>query len=316
MLLVLDRPGLSLDYERSTLLVREGDERPRSVPVRDLERVVAGPSLEISAGVLGLLAKHGVSLLVLNHRYPDRTAELVAYQSGNARRRLAQYAFHQASERRQQWARSVVALKLRRQHALLERAHHERPGLRLKPLLQRIAELEQHVADAPTSTPLASLRGFEGAAAAAYFEGFVLLFAPALGFEGRRKRPPPDPVNACLSLAYTLLHAEASGAARTAGLDPMLGGFHEPSYGQNALASDLIEPLRPAVDAWVWGMFRQQTLRPEHFRTQDGACLLQHHAQAVFYEACHERLTVWRRVLRRYARLFVSLLPEPEEQAA
>jgi CRISPR-associated protein Cas1 len=316
MLLILDRPGLSLGYERSALLIHDEGGAKRSVPVKDLERVVVGPRLAMGAGVLGLLAQHGVSLLVLNHRHPERTAELVAYQSGNARRRLAQYAFYQADELRQRWARAVVALKLRRQHALLERAHSERPDVRLKPVLRRLGEIEQHLAEASDSTPLASLRGFEGAAAAAYFEGFTLLFAPALGFEGRRKRPPPDPVNACLSLAYTLLHAEAGGAARMAGLDPMLGGFHEPSYGQNALASDLIEPLRPAVDAWVWGMFRAQTLRREHFHLQDGACLLQRHAQAVFYEAIHQRLAPWRRVLRRYARLFAQALPETAEQPA
>lgn len=312
MLLILDRPGLSLGYERSALLIHDESGGRRSVPVKELERVVAGPSLEISAGVLGLLAKHGVSLLVLNHRHPDRTAELVAYQSGNTHRRLAQYAFQQSPDLRRRWAKALVELKLRRQQGLLERAAVERPGLRLKPILHRLAELRQHVADSPESTPLASLRGYEGAAAAAYFEGFVLLFPPALGFEGRRKRPPPDPVNACLSLAYTLLHAEASGAARIAGLDPMLGGFHEPSYGQNALASDLIEPLRPAVDAWVRTLFQSHTLRHEHFHTQDGACLLQRHAQTVFYEACHERLAVWRRVLRRYARRLVAMLPELE----
>ena len=92
----------------------------------------------------------------------------------------------------------------------------------------------------------------------------------------------------------------------------MLGGFHEPSYGQDALASDLIEPLRPAVDAWVWAMFRAQTLRPEHFRHQDEGCFLQHHAQAVFYEALHQKLRVW----RRYARLFAQSLPEVAEQPA
>jgi CRISPR-associated protein Cas1 len=162
----------------------------------------------------------------------------------------------------------------------------------------------------------ASLRGIEGAAAAAFFEGYVLLFAPALGFENRRRRPPPDPVNACLSLGYTLLHAEASGVARTAGLDPMLGGFHEPSYGQDALASDLMEPLRPAVDAWVWAMFRSQTLRREHFRREEGACVLQHRAQALYYEAVHQKLRVWRRALRRYARLFAEMLPATEARLA
>ncbi len=183
-------------------------------------------------------------------------------------------------------------------------------------MLQRLAELGQHLAESAEPRPLASLRGLEGAAAAAFFEGFTLLFAPALGFEGRRRRPPPDPVNACLSLGYTVLHAEATGAARTAGLDPMLGGFHEPSYGQDALSSDLIEPLRPAVDAWVWAMFRSQTLRPEHFRLQDDACFLQHHAQEVFYEAFHQKLRVWRRVLRLYARRFTQLLPETTGQPA
>jgi CRISPR-associated protein Cas1 len=317
MLLVLDRPGLSLSYERSALLIHEEGQRKRSVPVRQLERVVVGPSLELGAGVLGLLAQHGVSLLVLNHRHPDRTAELVAHQSGNARRRLAQYEAYQSSALRQRWALGVVALKVRRQHALLERARRERPGLRLGPALRCLAELEENLAAASAAPlPLASLRGVEGAAAAAFFQGFALLFAPALEFEGRRRRPPPDPVNACLSLGYTLLHAEASGAARAAGLDPMIGGFHEPSYGQNALASDLIEPLRPAVDAWVWEMFRSQALRREHFRKDGGACLLQHHAQAVFYEAFHEKLRVWRRLLLRYARLFVGLLPQHEAPAA
>jgi len=314
MLLILDGPGLSLGYERAALLIREEGGRQRSVPVRQLERVVVGPRTELGAGVLGLLAQHGVPLLVLNHRHPDRTAELVAYQSGNARRRLAQYALFQAPAIRQAWAHDLVALKIRRQRALLERAHRERPDLRLDSSLERLAELESHLA-APQDWPLASLRGVEGAAAATFFEGYALLFAPSLGFEGRRRRPPPDPVNACLSLGYTLLHAEASGAARVAGLDPMLGGFHEPSYGQNALASDLIEPLRPAVDAWVWEMFRAQTLRREHFRTQDGASLLQHHAQAVFYEALHQKLRVWRRLLRRYARQFAAALPEHEVQS-
>lgn len=316
MLLVLDRPGLSLGYERSSLLIYEEGARTRSVPVKQLERVVVGPGLELGAGVLGVLAQHGVSLLVLNHRYPDRTAELVAYQSGNAHRRLAQYALYQVPQLRQSWAHGVVTLKVRRQHRLLERASRERPGLPLRPVLLRLTELERHLAALPANSPLASLRGLEGAAAAAFFEGFVHLFAPALGFEGRRRRPPPDPVNACLSLGYTLLHSEASGAARVAGLDPMLGGFHEPSYGQDALASDLIEPLRPAVDAWVWEMFRSHTLRPEHFRRQEDACLLGHHAQGVFYEALHQKLRVWRRLLRRYARRFAAMLPEPEAQAA
>ncbi len=311
MLLVLDRPGLSLGYERAALLIHEEGARPRSVPVRQLERVVAGPGLALDAGVLGLLARHGVSLLVLNHRHPERTAELLAHHPANVQRRLAQYALFQDPALRHRWARGLVALKLRRQRTLLERAGRERPGVPLGAIVRRLAGIEQHLAELAEAGPLATLRGLEGAAAAAFFEGYARLFAPSLGFEARRRRPPPDPVNACLSLGYTLLHAEAGGAARAAGLDPLLGGFHEPSYGQNALASDLIEPLRPAVDAWVWGLFRAETLRLEHFRHDGGACLLQRHAQSVYYAALHRKLRVWRRLLRRYAGHFAAALPEP-----
>lgn len=316
MWLVLDRPGLNLGYERAALLIREDGRPPRSVPVRQVERVVAGPRLEISAGVLGLLAEHGVSLLVLNHRHPDRTAELVAHEAANTRRRLAQYAFLREDSARLAWARALVGLKVRRQAALLQRAHRERPDVPLGGVLRRLATIQASLADPTAPGTLATLRGLEGAAAAAYFEGYPRLFAPALGFTQRRRRPPPDPVNACLSLGYTLLHAEASGAARAAGLDPLLGGFHEPSYGQNALASDLIEPLRPALDAWVWALFREGALRREHFRQEADACLLQRHAQGVYYEALHGRLRVWRRLLRRYARRFAAWLPEAVEPSA
>lgn len=316
MWLILDRPGLRLDYERATLLVREPGRPPRAVPLRQVERLVAGPRLELSAGVLGVLAAHGVSLVVVNGRHPERTAELVAHESANARRRLAQYAFLRAEPHRLSWALAVVGLKVRRQAAFLTRAHRARPDVPMGGVLRRLGAILARLAEPAAPLTLESLRGLEGAAAAAYFEGFPRLFAPALGFTQRRRRPPPDPVNACLSLGYTLLHAEAGGAARAAGLDPLLGGFHEPAYGNNALASDLIEPLRPALDAWVWALFREGTLRPEHFRHEEAACLLQRHAQSVYYEAIHGRMRVWRRVLRRYARGFATWLPESGELAA
>ena len=56
---------------------------------------------------------------------------------------------------------------------------------------------------------MGSLRGLEGAGAAAYFDGFGDLLPERLKFRSRNRRPPKDPVNAALSLGYTLLHAEA-----------------------------------------------------------------------------------------------------------
>jgi CRISPR-associated endonuclease Cas1 len=96
---------------------------------------------------------------------------------------------------------------------------------------------------------------------------------PALQFTGRNRRPPRDPVNACLSLGYTLLHAQAVQACAVAGLDPLLGFYHRPAFGRESLASDLIEALRPAVDLWVWELVRSRTLLEDHFSHARPRCL-------------------------------------------
>ena len=67
------------------------------------------------------------------------------------------------------------------------------------------------------------------------------------------------------------------------GLDPLLGFYHEPAWGRESLASDLIEPWRPHIDEWVWDQFRKQQLREHHFSVRDGACLLGKEGRGVFF---------------------------------
>ena len=64
-------------------------------------------------------------------------------------------------------------------------------------ILQRLATSIAAVNQQPS---MASLRGLEGAGAAAYFEGFAALLPARLHFNGRNRRSPRDPANARLSL--------------------------------------------------------------------------------------------------------------------
>jgi CRISPR-associated protein Cas1 len=135
----------------------------------------------------------------------------------------------------------------------------------------------------PATLNADSLRGVEGAAARAHFAGLAAVVAPGMGFSGRNRRPPRDPVNVCLSLAYTLLHVEAVRACHAAGLDPLLGFFHRPAFGRESMASDLIEPLRAVADHWVWEQLRERHLREDHFSLDKGACVLGKAGRACFY---------------------------------
>lgn len=60
-----------------------------------------------------------------------------------------------------------------------------------------------------------------------------------------------DPLNSMLDYGYTVLRGHSMRAVLAAGLAPTLGVFHRGRGNSFALADDLIEPFRPAVDLAV-----------------------------------------------------------------
>ena len=118
------------------------------------------------------------------------------------------------------------------------------------------------------------------------------------------RRPPPDPVNAALSLAYTLLASVAVRACWIVGLDPAVGFLHGLSHGRASMACDLMEPWRATVDVWVWQQFQSRELRADHFGSDgSGACLLGKAGRAHFYRAFEPLGRRLERLMRRHARL-------------
>jgi len=66
----------------------------------------------------------------------------------------------------------------------------------------------------------------------------------------KRDRSIPDN-NIFLNYGYTVLHAAAARAICSAGLHPTIGVHHHNRYNPFCLASDIMEPLRPLIDAAV-----------------------------------------------------------------
>src|SRR5207248_3664002 len=94
---------------------------------------------------------------------------------------------------------------------------------------------------------LGGLMAAEGQAAALYFGAVKGLLRQELGFAGRARRPPPDPVNAMLSFGYTLLLHTVQAAVQTVGMDPYIGFLHAVVYSRPALPLDLMEEFRPVI---------------------------------------------------------------------
>jgi CRISPR-associated endonuclease Cas1 len=84
-----------------------------------------------------------------------------------------------------------------------------------------------------------------------------------------------NPPNAILNYLYAILEAEARLAAATLGLDPGIGVLHVDTPYRDSLACDLMEPIRPEVDAYVlkW-LNRDPLLRNNFFEERNGNCRL------------------------------------------
>ena len=78
-----------------------------------------------------------------------------------------------------------------------------------------------------------------------------------------------------LNYSYAILEAEATIAYHTMGLDPSLGMMHTDLRYRNSLATDLMEPARPAADALVLDLLNTRVLnRGDIHETREGACRL------------------------------------------
>jgi CRISPR-associated endonuclease Cas1 len=132
-------------------------------------------------------------------------------------------------------------------------------------------------------------------------------------YEGRRSvlasananRKAERPVNALLSYTYALLEAEAILACQVIGLDPGLGIVHSDARGRQSLALDIMEPVRPEVDAFVLDMLERRTFRKAEFtETEEGHCRL----KSPLTHELAETLPQWSRALAPIAELVAHSL--------
>jgi CRISPR-associated protein Cas1 len=110
-------------------------------------------------------------------------------------------------------------------------------------------------------------------------------------WRGRNRRPPRDPVNAMLSLGYSVLAKELTGVCHAVGLDPFLGFLHQPRYGRPALALDLMEEFRPlTADSVAISLINRGELGPEDFINSANGTFLNDNGRRRFWEAWFRRL--------------------------
>ena len=181
--------------------------------------------------------------------------------------------------------------------------------------------LKEALLEAERAQDEEALRGAEGRAADLYFRAFAELLPEEFAFGERSRRPPRDPANSLLSLAYTLLAKACESALLVAGLDPYVGYLHEVRYGRPSLALDLMEEFRSVLaDSVVLSLLNNRRVTLEDFDDSEGFPRLRKEAWPKFLRAWEGRLNeriqhpllgkrlAYREILLAQARILVKHL--------
>lgn len=258
--LYVQEQGAMVRKKDNQILVTKDGETLREVPMAKLDQVVLmGRGVQISTALLVDLIERGVPVTLTNQHGSRHYATLTAGPSRFGDLRMEQMLFVNMPDRALELARAIVRAKLINQRALLAQTGWAAATA-------AVAQIDAALVSLESATTVDMVRGYEGAAAAAYFGAWKASLPRSWGFNGRAFYPPPDPVNALLSFGYTLALHDVLTAVQVTGLDPYLGTFHVVEAGRPSLALDLMEEFRPLlVDRLVLELLRTNALGRERF---------------------------------------------------
>jgi CRISPR-associated protein Cas1 len=303
--LYLNTPGLRVGRKDEILTVKDGDESLDEVRLKDVSHVALFGNIQITTQAIQALCDAEIPVTYfsgggwfygLTHGHGLKNVFL----------RIEQFRLASDPETCLRMARTFVYGKIRNHRTLLMRNHTDAPATAL-------TRLKSAAANALKAASLEELLGIEGAAAAAYFEQFQGMLRPAdpndddipgaedLGprpkplsfeFHARHRRPPTDPVNAMLSLAYSVLSKDCTIAAAAVGFDPYVGFYHKPRFGRPAMALDLMEEFRPLIaESVVLTAINNRMVTPDNFVSAGQAVNLTPAGRKKFFLAYEQRMS-------------------------
>ena len=330
--LYLNTQGFRVGCKDEVLQVKERDKVVDEVRLRDLSHVALFGNIQISTQAVQSLCEMEIPIT-----YFSMGGWFYGITRGHTLKnvflRMEQFRLARDEVKCLSLARQFVHGKIRNHRTLLMRNHLEPP----EPVILKLKRASE---DALVATSIEELLGIEGAAASQYFQQFngMVKIADELAsehnpikdtkqlafnfnFTNRNRRPPTDPVNAMLSLAYSMLSKDCTLAALAVGFDPYIGFFHQPRFGRPALALDLMEEMRPLIaESTVLSCINNRVVTEKDFVRAGQAVNLTAPGRKRFFQMYEQRMSSlithplfdykvsYRRALELQARLLAKTL--------
>lgn len=241
-----------------------------SFPVWNIDGLSIVGNVQISTQALIHLMENGVDVSIFSYsgRY---IGQAMADSSKNIFLRFAQYDIYQNIETRMQMARVIVQNKIENQMSIIKRYRYK-DGFSGSDEIKKMERMKLKLEKCENTN---EILGVEGMCSNLYFTCFAHMIDCKFTFEGRSRRPPRDPINVILSLAYTFLTKEVCSVLEAESFEVYLGFVHGIRYGRKSLALDIVEEFRqPVVDRFVIQCFNKRILNEFDFEINEDQILL------------------------------------------
>lgn len=268
--------GAYLHRDGQTIIVEIHKSPVLRVPAHMVESIACFGRVMISPQLMEFCAEQQIAINFLTAQ-GRLMARVDAPASGNVQLRRRQYRLADDAAFSLELSRAIVAGKIQNARQNLLRSGRDIADGATGERLKRGAELLAYNIDSlAAAASLDAVRGLEGDAARFYFEHFSLMTPDApepLKFVRRSRQPPLDPINALLSLFYSILTHDCVAALVAAGLDPSVGFFHEDRPGRPSLALDLVEEFRAFADRFVITLINRRQVAESDFVARPGGAV-------------------------------------------
>ena len=259
-ILYITQQGAMLHKSGNRVIVKKDRDVLQEIPIVQLDEVVIFGNGHMTTQTMGYLLQKNIPVSFLSSRGKYKGKLQPPYPKDTLIRKQ-QYAVAENPQQCLELAKCFVRGKLTNAVRFVQRQRTQNAEVK-----SAVSVMRQTLDRLERADSLESLLGYEGSGTAAYYRAYRQFLAHNWGFTNRQFRPPPDPINAMLSLGYTLLHNHVYAFNNVVGFDPYCGYFHQPRHGHAALASDLMEEFRQIiVDDYVLSLVNRNRIREEDF---------------------------------------------------
>lgn len=252
-----------------------GEDFKKHLPIMNVSDIIITGKVSISSWALNYISRLGIVVHLISEDYTYISTIMPYNYSESGSITIKQAQFYLDFNKRMFIASEIVkGIK----HNILMNLKYYNENKDLNDIIEIIEGYKV------SSTSIEGLRGIEGNIWSVYYSTFPIIYKNIEKFE-RKYNPPPDPLNAMISYANSILYSNVLTGIKIAGLNPSISYLHEPSDRSFSLALDLADIFKPViVERLIGTLINKKMINDNYFSITDKGCYLNENGRKLFLE--------------------------------